>query len=118
MEETNKSDYNLNELYNEISNINKVEIKPTETKFLKFNEEFGEFVSEYIKLKGYSYKEFNKEAIIEEMADTLQCLLSIYADIEKETGITLKDILLTIHIKNKKWLEKISQYKKLNDKNL
>jgi len=101
----------FNALYDEIKNINEMEIKSTDAKILKFNEEFGEFVAEYIKFKGYTYKPYDKDHLKEEMADSFQCLLSIFAAIEKETGITLKDILLEMFVKNKKWIDKISDYK-------
>ena len=102
---------NFNILYEEIKSINEMEVKSTDAKILKFFEEFGEFVAEYIKFKGYTYKPYDKEHLIEEMADALQCLLSIYADVEKETGITINNVLLEMFVKNKKWIDKISEYK-------
>lgn len=102
---------NFNILYDEIKEINEMEVKSTEVKILKFNEEFGEFIAEYIKFKGYTYKPYDKAHLVEEMADALQCLLSIYAAIEKETGITLPNVLLEMFEKNKKWMNKISEYK-------
>lgn len=108
---------NFNIIYDEISRINGMEIKSTDIKILKFNEEFGEFIAEYIKFKGYTYKPYDKEHLKEEAADALQCLLSIFASIEKETGITINDILNEVFVKNKKWIDKISEYKINNAKN-
>lgn len=102
---------NFNVLYDEIQRINEMEIKPMDAKAMKFNEEFGEFNAEYLKFKGYTYKPYDREHLIEEMADALQCLLSIYAHVGKETGITISDVLREMFIKNKKWMDLISEYK-------
>lgn len=100
------------ELYNEIKEINNLETKPIEAKFLKFNEEYGEFVAEFLKFKGYTYKPYDKNELTSEMADALQVLLSIYFNIEQETGITINDVFEKMKIKNIKWRTKIKEYVK------
>ena len=103
-------DSTFEQMYESIKDINKQEIKPVEVKIIKFNEEYGEMCAEFLKFKGYTYKEYNREEFCSEMADTLQVLLSIYSNIEEETGITLKDVLTEINFKNQKWLTKIKEY--------
>mgnify|MGYP005856233483 CR=1 FL=1 len=83
---------------------------------MKFNKEFGEFISNYIKFKGYTYKPYDKDHLKEKAADTLQLLLSIFASIEKESGITIHDILNEVFVKNKKWIDEILEYKMIDDK--
>jgi hypothetical protein len=46
------------------------------------------------------------------MADTLQVLLSIYSNIENETGITIKEVFEKMEVKNVKWKSKIKEYVK------
>ena len=102
----------------DINRINQLESKDIGFKFMKFNEEFGEFNAEYIKFKGFTYKEYDKEELISEMADALQVLLSIYNHIGNETNITFSDILEKIIEKNEKWERKIKEYKRNeNNKN-
>lgn len=88
------------EIYKNIKNISNEEQKNTELKIIKFNKEFGEMCSEYLKLKKYSYKEFNRNNLIEEMADSLQVLLSIFSDLEKH-DIFLSDVINEINEKMK-----------------
>jgi len=96
----------------DINRINQLESKDIGFKFMKFNEEFGEMNAEYIKFKGFTYKEYDKDELKAEMADALQVLLSIYDTIGSETGITFSDILVEIIKKNKKWENKILEYKR------
>ena len=100
----------FHKIFIDINRINKLEEKDIGFKFIKFNEEFGEFSAEYLKFKGYTYKPYDKDELIGEMADTLQVLLSIYNQIGEETGITLDDILEKIVLKNIKWENKIEDY--------
>jgi NTP pyrophosphatase (non-canonical NTP hydrolase) len=102
---------NFYEILKEIKDINKLETKGLKDKLLKFNEEYGELNAEVIKKLGLSYKEYDENHLKEEMADTLQCLLSIYEQIFTETNITFQDILDEIRVKDKKWLDNIEKYK-------
>jgi NTP pyrophosphatase (non-canonical NTP hydrolase) len=111
----NSKNMNFYQIYNEIKKLNASESKPLEMKFLKFNEEFGEMVAEYIKYKGYSNKEFIKENLVEEMADTLQVLMSIFSQIETELNIPFSTILTTIQTKNIKWSNQIETISRKND---
>ena len=101
----------MNKILEEIAELNKLENKSIPEKILKFNEEFGEFSAEVVKLLGLSHKPYDREHLVEEMADTLQVLLSTYLNICVETGdITINDILNKIPEKNQKWREKMLEY--------
>lgn len=92
------------EIVEDIERINKKDSKSLDLRFIKFNEEFGEMCAEYLKLRGFKKGEPDKEHLLEEMADTLQCLISIYNDIKDITGIDImNDVLPKILEKNKKW---------------
>lgn len=78
--------------------------------FMKFNEEFGEFSAEVIKLGGLSPKPYDREHLVEEAADTLQCLLAIYAELEDKTDISIEEIIAKIPEKNQKWRDTIPKY--------
>jgi len=95
------------QINNDISRINEIESKPL---LSKFNEEYGEFNAEYLKFLGHTYKKYIQEDLLDEMADSLQVLLSIFNEIGKETGITMNDILEKIQEKNIKWENKIKDY--------
>jgi len=93
----------LDWLIEDIRHLNDLETKSLETKFMKFNEEFGEFSAETLKFLGHTYKEYNKDHLKEEMADTLQCLLSIFIDLGEKTNIDIvEDILPEVLKKNQK----------------
>lgn len=103
---------NFETVVSDIRRINKVESKKLEFKIMKFNEEFGECNAEMIKLLGYTYKPYDKQNLIDEMADSLQCLISIFVDLEEKTDISIEDdIFPAIMKKNKKWESKIEEYK-------
>jgi len=102
------------QINNDISRINKIESKPLLSKFIKFNEEYGEFNAEYLKFLGHTYKPYIQEDLLGEMADSLQVLLSIFNEIGKETGITINDILKKVQEKNIKWENKIKYYTENN----
>lgn len=104
----------FHKIFTDITRINKLEEKDVAYKFIKFDEEFGEFSAEFLKFKGYTYKPYDKDELIGEMADTLQVLLSIYSQIGEETNISLDDILERIALKNIKWEDKIKDYTNLN----
>ena len=61
---------------------------------------------------GYTHKLFDKEHLKEEMADSLQCLFSIYLDICEKQNIKIDDIFVKIFEKNIKWRNKIKEYTK------
>lgn len=106
----------MNNALNDVRRVNRIEPKQLELKIIKLQEELGEFCSEIVKLKGGSYKPFNKENLIEEMADVLQCIFAVYDNVEQETGISIeRDIIPMIFEKNKKWESKIQQYNKNTD---
>ncbi|MCK9576710.1 MAG: MazG-like family protein [Candidatus Pacearchaeota archaeon] len=101
----------LHVILDDIERLNKLETKPIEAKFMKFDEEFGEMTAEALKYLGHTYKPYDKEHLKEELADALQCLLSIYIELGEKTGIDIvNDILPEILHKNKKWEAKIKEY--------
>lgn len=100
----------INKIIEDIKRLNALEDKSTALKIVKFNEEFGEMCAEYLKMIGYSAKVADRDHMIEEMADGLQCILSIYLGIEKELDISLVDeVLPRILEKNKKWELKMKE---------
>ena len=102
----------IEKLLTEINELNELETKSLEIKIVKFNEEFGEFSAEIIKMFGYTHKPFDKDHLIEEAADALQCLLSIQLDICKKQNIQMSDIFEKMVEKNNKWRNKIKEYTK------
>ncbi len=99
----------FSQLYKDVRKINNKEQKSIELKILKFNKEFGEFVNEFMKFNEYEYKSlYNKSELRTEMVDVLQVLMSIYNQIEDESGITMSEILQDMVDKNKKWLNEIN----------
>ena len=88
----------------DIKRINANDSKSLDLRIIKFQEEFGEFCAEYLKYRGFKKGKYDKDHLTEEMADALQCMISIYNDIEKEAGIRLmRDVLPKIFEKNAKW---------------
>jgi hypothetical protein len=67
----------FNKIVEDIERLNDLDSKSITEKVLKFNEEFGEFSQELIKLLGFTHKPFDEEHFVEEAADSLQVLLSI-----------------------------------------
>lgn len=100
----------MNEIINEIRSIVTLENKSLPEKVLKFNEEFGEFSAEVVKLLGLTHKPYDRNHLVEEMSDVLQVLISIYVDIETKTDITVDEVISNIPNKNKKWMEVMSKY--------
>lgn len=98
-----------------ISNLNQLDNKTLGQRFIKYGEEFGEFSAEVCKLEGITHKPYDQDHLIEEAADTLQCLLSIMMHICDQEEISFMDIVDQILVKNQKWREKIPQYT-INDK--
>lgn len=102
----------INKIINEISKLNKLDGKTLTERGLKFNEEYGEFCAEVCKFVGITHKPYDREHLVEEMADAQQNLFSIYLDICDKTGITMEEVFDTILVKNKKWREKAPLYTK------
>lgn len=105
---------NFKELYKEIEELTGIEPKNIPEKIMKFNEEFGELNAEIGKMLGETYKPYNQDEMLGEMADALQVLLSIYVSIGKEKNITIDDVFAKMKEKNQKWRNKIPEYTKLN----
>lgn len=91
-------------ILDDIRRLNYKEDKDITLKIIKFNEEYGEMSAEVLNFLVVSYKEYDREHLKEEMADALQCLFSVYLDIEDKTGISVyREVLPMILEKNKKW---------------
>jgi NTP pyrophosphatase (non-canonical NTP hydrolase) len=100
----------LEKVIKEIEELSKLENKQIPEMFIKFNEEFGEFAAEVIKMIGCSHKPYDEEHLKEEMADALQCLLCLYLKISREKNFDIKEVFEQVLIKNKKWKAKIAEY--------
>lgn len=106
----------------DIERLNGLDSKSIPEKFMKFDEEFGEFATETIKLLGFTYKPFDEEHFIEEAADALQTILSIQLSACRLKGIDFERVLDMILEKDKKWEAKMTEYTRdnwraLKDKN-
>lgn len=104
----------IEKIIEEINELNSLDGKTLTERFLKYNEEYGEFSAEVCKLVGISHKPYDREHLVEEMADAMQNLLSEYLDICSKTDITINEVFDTILVKNKKWREKAPLYTKNN----
>ena len=98
-------------LISEIRRINKLDGRTISDRFLKFNEEFGEFAAEVVKMQGQSHKPYDEEHLIEEGTDALQCLMSIILDICDLKQIEFQQFLTEMFYKNAKWEDKIREFK-------
>lgn len=94
----------------DVKRLNKLDKKTTPLRFMKLTEELGELSNQYlIHTDVIPYKEKNLEELKGEMADVLQCVLSIYGDIEDQLGISIiDDVIPKVFEKNKKWESKIN----------
>lgn len=102
----------INKIISEIKELNGIDGKTLTERGLKFNEEYGEFCAEVCKFVGITHKPYDREHLVEEMADAQQNLFSIYLDICQKTDITMEEVFDTILMKNKKWREKAPLYTK------
>lgn len=107
----NKKPVSLNLAVSNIARVLAKEPKGIAERVVKFNEEFGEFNAEIIKMLGLTYKPFDRQAIIEEGADALQVLLSIILTVCEEKDIDFDEFIVALQKKNKKWESKIKDYK-------
>lgn len=102
----------FSDLIKEIEELNELDNKSIAEIALKFNEEFGEFSAELCKVIGISHKPYDRDHLLEEAADSLQCHLSVILRTCKSLNIEFIDILKTMSIKNEKWRSKIPLYTK------
>lgn len=102
----------INKIISEIKELNGIDGKTLTERGLKFNEEYGKFCAEVCKFVGITHKPYDREHLVEEMADAQQNLFSIYLDICQKTDITIEEVFDTILMKNKKWREKAPLYTK------
>jgi len=100
------------EIIDEIRELNSIDNKDLLERMVKFQEEYGEFNAELVKMIGITHKPFDREHLKEEMADAMQCMFSVYLDICDKQGFTIDEIFDEIVIKNKKWREKAPLYTK------
>lgn len=98
----------------DIKRLNGLDTKSIPEKVLKFNEEFGEFSQELIKLLGFTHKPYDEEHFIEESADSTQVLLSIILAACEIKGIPFERILDKLLEKDKKWEAKMKEYTRDN----
>lgn len=107
-------DKKFTEVIEDIKRLNDIDTKSIPEKVLKFNEEFGEFSQELIKLLGFTHKVFDEEHFVEESADSLQVILSIQLAACKIKGIDFNRVLDKVLEKNKKWEAKSKEYTRDN----
>jgi NTP pyrophosphatase (non-canonical NTP hydrolase) len=100
----------LDNLIKDIARVNQIDNKSIPERVMKFNEEFGEYITETIKLMGFTYKPFDREHFIEEGADSLQTLLSIQLAACEKAGVDFQEVLDRMPEKNRKWEDKSRQY--------
>lgn len=105
-------------ILHQISRLNRIDTKTIPEKVLKFNEEFGEYSQELIKLLGFTHKPYDEEHFIEESADSLQVHLSIQLAACELKGIPFQKVLETLLEKNKKWEAKLKEYTRDGDDEL
>jgi len=98
----------------DIERLNELDSKSIPEKVLKFNEEFGEFSQELIKLLGFTHKPFDEEHFVEESADSLQVILSIQLAACKLKGIDFQRVLDKVLEKDIKWEAKMKEYTRDN----
>lgn len=104
----------VDELIKEISELNTYDSKTLGERFIKHQEEFGEFSAEVAKLIGISHKPYDRDHLVEEMADALQNVFSIYDHVTKiDSTITMAEVFETMKVKNQKWRSKIPEYTRL-----
>lgn len=107
-------DVKINDLFStivdDIARINGLDGRSIPERFVKYNEEFGEFAAEVIKMIGSTQKPYDEDHLVEESADALQCLISIMLDVCKKKNIDFTRVLETILLKDKKWEAKIKEY--------
>ena len=110
----------------DIERVNEIDSKSIPEKVFKFDEEFGEFITELGKSIGMTHKPYDEEHFIEEATDSLQVHLSIILKAFKDRNIPFEKVLLAFPEKNKKWETMCKKYTRdqkeqpisENDKNL
>jgi len=107
-------DFKFGKVIEDIDRLNGLDSKSIPEKVLKFNEEFGEFSQELIKLLGFTHKPFDEEHFIEESADSLQVILSIQLAACKLKGIDFTRVLDKVLEKDIKWENKMKEYTRDN----
>lgn len=100
----------IEKLLEEIKYLNDLDQKSIAERVVKFNEEFGEFSAEIVKVLGITHKPYERELLIEEAADALQCQLSLILSLCQKLNISFEEILVKMKSKNEKWKSKISNY--------
>lgn len=101
----------INKVLEDIKRVSLLENKGIPERIIKFNEEFGEFTSEIVKLLGFTHKPYDEEHLIEEGADALQVLISIIFRISQEKNIDFQRFIDAMETKTAKWESKIPDYR-------
>jgi NTP pyrophosphatase (non-canonical NTP hydrolase) len=81
---------------------------------IKLQEEVGELAAEIIKKEGYTYKEYNKQDLLDEISDVLITTLALYFMLRNEGFIPTKlsELKKSLNKKIDKWETKIPLIKK------
>jgi len=100
----------LEKILNEISELNHLDGKKFLERFLKYNEEYGEFSAEVCKLIGITQKPYDEDHLIEEMADAIQNQFSVYLNVCEIGKFSIEEVFKKIIVKNQKWRECYPKY--------
>ena len=101
----------LEKILNEISELNHLDGKKFLERFLKYNEEYGEFSAEVCKLIGITQKPYDEAHLIEEMADAIQNQFSVYLNVCEIANFSIEEVFKQIIVKNQKWRECYPKYR-------
>jgi len=100
----------LEKILDEISELNSLDGKIFLERFLKYNEEYGEFSAEVCKLIGITQKPYDEAHLIEEMADAIQNQFSVYLNVCEIANFSIEEVFKQIIVKNQKWRECYPKY--------
>jgi len=100
----------LEKILDEILELNHLDGKKFLERFLKYNEEYGEFSAEVCKMIGITQKPYDEAHLIEEMADAIQNQFSVYLNVCEVGNFSIERVFEQIIIKNQKWRECYPKY--------
>jgi len=100
----------LEKILEEISELNGLDGKKFLERFIKYNEEYGEFSAEVCKLIGITQKPYNEAHLIDEMTDAIQNQFSVYLNVCEIGNFSIEEVFKQILVKNKKWRECYPKY--------
>lgn len=100
----------FSQIITDIERVNDIDTKTIPEKVFKFNEEFGEFITELGKSIGMTHKVYDEPHLIEESADALTVIISIILISCKLRNIPFQKVLEAMPEKIKKWETMCQKY--------